>query len=147
FHKHLGSEKMLQEQAPKHGVYHPTDKIYPTELLSRKPSNSREDPTKPKTRTSGAMQTLLTEAGAAASYLPGSELYTALSPGVVDAAHWGAAQGADSMGLYDLTKSHVQPALNIAGTDAIIVSMKAMDKLPKDIRDILVQTLEEQFWS
>src|SRR5690606_41966521 len=51
------------------------------------------------------------------------------------------------MGLYDLTKYHVQPALNIAGTDVIIVSQKAMDKLPKDIRDILVQTLEEQFWS
>src|SRR5690554_3604269 len=147
FHKHLGFEKMLQDQAAKHGVYYSTDKIYPTELVSRKPINTWEDFTKLKIRSSGAMQTFLTDAGAAASYLPGSELYTALSTGVVDAAHWGAAQGADSMGLYDLTKYHVQPALNIAGTDAIIVSMKAMDKLPKDIRDILVQTLEEQFWS
>lgn len=147
FHKHLGFEKMLQDQAAKHGVYYSTDKIYPTELVSRKPINTWEDFTKLKIRSSGAMQTFLTDAGAAASYLPGSELYTALSTGVVDAAHWGAAQGADSMGLYDLTKYHVQPALNIAGTDAFIVSQKAMDKLPKDIRDILVQTLEEQFWS
>lgn len=147
FHKHLGFEKMLQDEAAKHGVYYSTDKIYPTELVSKKPINTWEDFTKLKIRSSGAMQTFLTDAGAAASYLPGSELYTALSTGVVDAAHWGASQGAASMGLYDLTKYHVQPALNIAGTDVIIVSMKAMDKLPADIRQILIQTLEEQFWS
>ncbi len=147
FHKHVGFEKMLQDQAAKHGVYYSTDKIYPTELVTKKPINSWEDFTKLKIRSSGAMQTFLTDAGAAASYLPGSELYTALSTGVVDAAHWGASQGAASMGLYDLTKYHVQPALNIAGTDVIIVSQKALDKLPKDIRDVVIQALDEQFWA
>ena len=138
---------MLQDQAAKHGVYYSTDKIYPTEMVTKKPINSWEDFTKLKIRSSGAMQTFLTDAGAAASYLPGSELYTALSTGVVDAAHWGASQGAASMGLYDLAKYHVQPALNIAGTDVFIVSQKALDKLPKDIRDIVIQALDEQFWA
>ncbi|MCK5885260.1 MAG: twin-arginine translocation pathway signal protein, partial [Alcanivorax sp.] len=75
-----------------------------------------------------------------------SELYTALDSGIVDGAHWGAAQGAASMGLYDVAKYHVQPALNIAGTDVIIVSQKALDKLPEDLQQVVKQALDEQFW-
>lgn len=50
------------------------------------------------------------------------------------------------MGLYEVAKHHVLPPLNIAGTDVIIVSQKAMDKLPEDMQNILKQALEEQFW-
>src|SRR5690606_34008016 len=113
--------KMLQDEAAKHGVYYSTDKVYPTEMVIKNPIKTWNDFTKLKIRSSGAMQTFLTDAGAAASYLPGGELYTAMSTGVVDGAHWGASQGAASMGLYELAKFHVQPALNIAGTDVIIV--------------------------
>ncbi|WP_372986917.1 TRAP transporter substrate-binding protein DctP, partial [Marinobacter sp.] len=86
------------------------------------------------------------EAGAAASYIPGGELYSALDSGIVDGAHWGASQGAYSMGLYEVAKYHVQPALNIAGTDVIIVSQKALDKLPEDMQKIVKDALNEQFW-
>jgi len=64
----------------------------------------------------------------------------------VDGAHWGAAQGAYSMGLYEVAKYHVQPALNIAGTDVIIVSQKALNKLPEDMQKIVKDALNEQFW-
>jgi len=50
------------------------------------------------------------------------------------------------MGLYEVAKYHVQPALNIAGTDVIIVSQKALNKLPEDMQNIVKQALEEQFW-
>ena len=50
------------------------------------------------------------------------------------------------MGLYDVAKYHVQPALNIAGTDVIIVSQKALDKLPEDLQQVVKQALDEQFW-
>ncbi|GAA3956353.1 TRAP transporter substrate-binding protein DctP [Allohahella marinimesophila] len=146
FHKNLGFEDMLREEAAKHGVYYSTDKVYPTEMVIKEPVNSWEDFTKLKIRSSGAMQKFLTEAGAAASYLPGGELYPALSSGVVDGAHWGAAQGASSMGLYEVAKHHVKPALNIAGTDAFIVNQKALDKLPEDIRKVVIDALDEQFW-
>lgn len=146
FHKGLGFEQMLRNEAAQHGVYWATDKVYPTEMVSSKPINSLDDFSALKIRSSGALQSFLTEAGAAASYIPGGELYSALDSGIVDGAHWGAAQGAASMGLYEVAKYHVQPALNIAGTDVIIVSQKAMDKLPQDMQDIVKQTLEEQFW-
>jgi TRAP-type mannitol/chloroaromatic compound transport system substrate-binding protein len=146
FHQNLGFEQMLRDEAAEHGVDWATDKVYPTEMVVKKPINSWEDFTRLKIRSSGTLQKFLTEAGAAASYIPGGELYTALDSGVVDGAHWGAAQGASSMGLYEVAKYHVQPGLNIAGTDVIIISQKALDKLPEDMQQIVKQALEEQFW-
>ncbi|MCK7548776.1 TRAP transporter substrate-binding protein DctP [Marinobacter koreensis] len=146
FHQNMGFEQMLRDEAAKYGVYWATDKVYPTEMVVKKPIKSWDDFTSLKIRSSGALQTFLTEAGAAASYIPGSELYSALDSGIVDGAHWGAAQGAYSMGLYEVAKYHVKPALNIAGTDVIIVSQKALDKLPEDMQKIVKQALDEQFW-
>ncbi|HEX5678917.1 MAG TPA: TRAP transporter substrate-binding protein DctP [Alcanivorax sp.] len=146
FHKNMGFEEMLREEAAKHNVYYSTDKVYPTEMVSKKPINSWEDFEGLKIRSSGSLQKFLTEAGAAAAYIPGGELYQALASGVVDAAHWGAAQGASSMGLYEVAKYHVQPALNIAGTDAFVVSQKALDKLPDGMAKIVKDSLNEQFW-
>lgn len=146
FHKNLGFEDMLREEAAEHDVYWSTDKVYPTELVVKNPINSWEDFTKLKIRSSGALQKFLDDAGASTSYLPGSELYPALDTGVVDAAHWGAAQGAASMSLYEVAKYHVQPALNIAGTDVIIVSQKALDNLSAEDQQTIKQILDEQFW-
>ncbi|MBD3642354.1 MAG: TRAP transporter substrate-binding protein DctP [Marinobacter sp.] len=146
FHQNLGFEQMLRDEAAEHGVYWATDKVYPTEMVVKKPIESWDDFTSLKIRSSGALQKFLTEAGAAASYIPGGELYSALDSGIVDGAHWGASQGAFSMGLYEIAKYHVQPALNIAGTDVIIVSQKALDKLPEDMQKIVKDALNEQFW-
>lgn len=146
FHKHMGFEDMLREEAAKSGVYWSTDKVYPTEMVVKNPINSWEDFTKLKIRSSGALQKFLDEAGASTAYLPGSELYPALDTGVVDGAHWGAVQGAASMSLYEVAKQHVRPALNIAGTDVIIISQKALDKLSERDQEIVKQILDEQFW-
>ncbi|MHB0774090.1 TRAP transporter substrate-binding protein DctP [Halomonas sp. WWR20] len=146
FHKNLGFEKMLQDEAAQYGVYWATDKVYPTEMVVKNPINNWEDFTQLKIRSSGALQKFLDDAGASTTYLPGSELYPALDTGVVDGAHWGAAQGAASMSLYEVAKYHVKPALNIAGTDVIIVSQKALDKLSEKDQEIVKQALDEQFW-
>ncbi|MCG6908862.1 MAG: TRAP transporter substrate-binding protein DctP [Deltaproteobacteria bacterium] len=146
FHKWLGFEKMIREGAAKHGVFYSTDKVYPTELVLKKPVRSLDDFKGLKLRSSGVLQVFLTSLGAAASYLPGGEVYPSLASGVIDGAHWGAAQGAYSMKLYDVCKYHLLPGLNIAGTDAFVVNQKAIDKLPEDIQEILYWSLEEEFW-
>ncbi|WP_323750271.1 TRAP transporter substrate-binding protein DctP [Marinobacter sp.] len=146
FHQQLGFEQMLRDEAAEHGVYWSTDKVFPTEIVVKNPINNWDDFTKLKIRSSGVLQKFLTEAGAAASYIPGSELYSALDSGIVDGAHWGAVQGAASMSLYEVAKYHVQPALNIAGTDVFLVNQKALDKLPEDMQVIVKQALAEQFW-
>lgn len=146
FHKHLGFEKMIRDEVAAQGVYYSTDKVYPTEMVVKAPVTSLDDFRKLKIRSSGTLQRFLTEAGAAASYLPGPEIYPALSTGVINGVHWGAVQGANSMGLYEAAKHHVRPALNIAGTDAFIINQKSLDKLPADVRKCVIDTLDEQFW-
>jgi len=146
FHKNAGLEQMLRDEAAEYGVYYSTDKVYPTEMVVKEQIETMDDFRALKIRSSGALQEFLTEAGAAANYLPGPELYPALATGVVDGAHWGAAQGAKSMSLYEVAKYHVKPPLNIAGTDAFVVSQEALDALPDDIRQTVINALEEQFW-
>ena len=146
YHKWLGFEKMIQEEAAKYGVFYSTDKVYPTELVLKKPVRNLDDFKGIKIRSSGVLQIFLTNIGAAASYLPGGEGYPSLASGVIDGAHWGAAQGAYSMKLYDVCKYHLLPGLNIAGTDAWVINQKAIDKLPPDVQAIFYNALEEQFW-
>lgn len=146
FHKVMGFEDMLREEAAAHKVYWVTDKIYPTEMVIKRPVKSLDDFRGLKIRSSGTLQSFLTKAGAAASYIPGGELYSALDGGIVDGAHWGGSQGANSMALYEVAKYHVKPALNIASTDVNIVSQRSLDKLPEDLQIIVKEVLEEQFW-
>jgi TRAP-type C4-dicarboxylate transport system substrate-binding protein len=146
FFKHEGLEDIIREEVAEFGVFYSTDKVYPTEMvLTRKPE-SLDDFRSLTVRSSGTLQTFLTDAGAATASISGAELYQALSSGVVDGAHWGAVQGALSMSLYEVAKYHVRPPLNIGGIDAFVINQDAIDALPEDIRQTLYSALEEQFW-
>jgi|SaaInl8_200m_RNA_FD_contig_31_1819116_length_1931_multi_9_in_0_out_0_1 TRAP-type mannitol/chloroaromatic compound transport system substrate-binding protein len=147
FHQWMGFEQMLRDEALEHGIYYITDKVYPTEMVVSKPVTSLADIQGLKLRSSGVLQKFLSRLGAAASYLPGTELYPALASGVMDGAHWGAAQGAYSMKLYDVCKYHVLPSLNIAGTDSWLFNKRAVDKLPDDIKKVFFATMEAHFWA
>ncbi len=146
FFKHLGYEKMVQDAAAKEGLLFFMDRAYPTELVTKNPINSIEDFKGLKLRSSGVIQKFLTELGAAASYISGGEVYTSLSTGVIDGAHWGAAQGADKMGFYDMCKAHLKPPLTVAGTDVWLINKKAFDDLPADVQKIVKDTIEEHYW-
>ena len=146
FYKWMGFEKMMREEVAKHGMFYASDKVYPTELSLKKPVRKFEDFKGLKLRSSGVLQVFLTSIGASASYIPGSEIYAALASGVVEGAHWGAVQGSYSMKFYDVNKYHLRPALNVASTDIWLVNQKALAKLPADLRKILLDTLEEEFW-
>ena len=146
FYKWMGFEKMVRAEVAKHGMYYASDKLYPTELSLKKPVRKFEDFKGLKLRSSGILQVFLTSIGAAASYIPGSEIYPALASGVVEGAHWGAVQGSYSMKFYEINKYHLRPALNVASTDIWLVNKKALAGLPADLRKILLDTLEEEFW-
>ncbi|WP_158617360.1 TRAP transporter substrate-binding protein DctP [Falsigemmobacter faecalis] len=147
FWKHLGFEALIREEAQAKGVHYFTDKLYPTELVLKEVPASLADLSKMRIRSAGALQRYLAGVGAAPVFAPGSEIYLALTTGVVDGAHWGAAQEANSLSLYEAAKFHMRPALGIGGVEAFIINEKAMAALPEDLRDILSQTLEENFWA
>ena len=121
------------------------EKAYPTELVVSKKVNSVDDFRGLKLRSSGTMLDYLTAAGASASYIAGSELYQALSSGVVDGAHWGAAQGAQSMSLWEVCKHHYRPPLGFTD-DAWIFNADAVEALPDDIRTVFEAAVETRYF-
>lgn len=146
FHQTLGFEQMMVEACAKHGIFCASDRIYSCELALKKPVSKFDDFKGLKLRSSGVTQVYLSSIGAAASYIPGSEIYAALASGVVEGAHWGAVQGNDSLKFYDVCKYHLLTPFNYAAGDVWLVNQKALDKLPADLRKILVTTLKEHFW-
>jgi len=146
YYQTLGFEKMMRTECAKHGVYYSTDKVIPTELCLKKSVTSLDDFKGLKLRSSGVSQLFLTSIGAAASYFPGPEVYPALASGVVDGAHWGGIGGNYTMGLYEIAKYQFKPSLNITGMETWLINQKAIDKLPKDMQDIVYSTLKEHFW-
>ena len=107
FLKNMGFEDLFNEDLAVHGVVSRAEKVYPTELVVSKEINSIDDFSTLKLRSSGSYQKFLEAAGASTQYVAGPELYSSLASGVVDGAHWGAAQGAMSMSLWEVAKFHI----------------------------------------
>jgi TRAP-type mannitol/chloroaromatic compound transport system substrate-binding protein len=145
FLKNMGLEAMFNEDLAPFGVVARAEKVYPTELVVSRPIESVEDFAQLKVRSSGSYLEYLQAAGAAPQFIAGSELYQSLSSGVVDGAHWGAAQGAQSMSLWEVAKYHMKPAMGLA-MDTLIMNQGAIDALPDDLRDAFFTVVDTRFW-
>lgn len=143
--KNLGLENLLNEDLAPKGVMLLSEKVLPVEMTASKKIESAADFSGLKIRSSGAMLDYLAAAGAAPQYIPGSELYQALSSGVVDGAHWGAAIGAQSMSLWEVCKSHYKPVL-AQTTDSYIVNLKALEELSDELRTAFLDTVQARFF-
>lgn len=143
--KNLGVEDLVNEDLMAEGVQILTDKVLPVEITLTKNIESAADFKGLKIRSSGTIMDFLTLAGAAPQYVPGSELYQAISSGVVDGAHWGAAQGAQSMSLWEVCKYHIKPPI-AQTTDAYVVNMDALNDLPDDLRTAFLDAADIRFY-
>lgn len=146
FLKNLGVEKLVNEELEPKGVIYRTEKSYTTELVLNKKIATMDDFQTVKLRSAGTMMDYLSMAGASPTHVAGPELYQSLSTGVVDGAHWGAAQGALTMKLWEVARFHMKPGLGIT-TDAYVLNKESVEKLPADLRLILMSLLEERFFS
>jgi TRAP-type mannitol/chloroaromatic compound transport system substrate-binding protein len=144
--KNLGGEALVNEELGPKGVIYRTEKAYVTEVVLNKKIQTMDDFKSLKLRSAGTLLELLGAAGASPTFVNGPELYQALATGVVDGAHWGAAQGALSMKLWEVAKYHMKPPLGIT-TDCYVLNKPAVDKLPADLRLILMSLLDERFFS
>ncbi len=93
--KNMGGEQLVNDQLLPKGVIYRTEKAYSTELVVNKKINSLDDFKSLKLRSAGTLLDYLSLAGASPTHIAGPELYQALATGVVDGAHWGAAQSID----------------------------------------------------
>ena len=143
--KNMGAEALFNEELDYHGIVSRAEKVYPTELVVSKEIATADDFSAMKLRSSGSYLKYLEAAGAAPQYVAGPELYQSLASGVVDGAHWGAAQGAKSMSLWEVAKFHMKPTMGLA-MDTLIMNKGALEALPEDLRTTLMNHLEVRFW-
>ena len=81
---------------------------------------------------------VLQRAGGAPVTLPGSEIFTALQTGSIDATEWIGPYNDLAFGLYKAAKYYYYPGWHEPGsTLECIVSKRAYDSLPPDLQEIL----------
>ncbi|WP_138438484.1 TRAP transporter substrate-binding protein [Marinobacter alexandrii] len=107
-------------------------------FVSKKPLNSVEDLKGLKMRApEGLVQSVFAAAGAAPVNLPGSEVYTALGKGVIDAADYTVFSTNHHAGLHEIAAHPVYPGFHSLPLIEIAMGLKAWEKLPEDIQTIM----------
>lgn len=91
----------------------------------------------------GLVQKVFAAAGAAPVNLPGSEVFTALSKGVIDAADYTVFSTNQKAGMNDIAPHPVQPGFHSLPLIDVSVSQKKWDQLPADIQEILTVSVRD----
>ncbi len=91
----------------------------------------------------GLVQKVFAAAGASPVNLPGSEVFTGLSKGVIDAADYTVFSTNQKNGLNDIANHPVQPGFHSLPLIDMSISQKKWDALPKDLQDLLAQSVKD----
>jgi TRAP-type mannitol/chloroaromatic compound transport system substrate-binding protein len=91
----------------------------------------------------GLVQQVFAAAGAAPVNLPGSEVFTGLSKGVIDAADYTVFSTNQKAGMNDVAPHPVQPGFHSLPLIDVSMSEKKWAKLPADIQEILVVSVRD----
>ena len=129
---------IAREAYKPHGVYYLAPNLSsPWELVSKVPLRSKADFKGKKIRGGGIEAEWFASMGAEGVFIGGSEVYTALATGVVDAVRWGSADQNLAKGFHEIAGYYIKPAPMPAPNNHILVNQAAWDKLPTDIQAIL----------
>jgi TRAP-type mannitol/chloroaromatic compound transport system substrate-binding protein len=100
--------------------------------------NSVEDLRGLKMRIPGPGGEVLSRAGGTAVVLPGSEIYTSLQTGVIDATEWVGPYNDLALGLHEVARYYYYPGWHETGTTLeLIVNLQAFEGLPPDLQAIV----------
>lgn len=131
-----GGNELARELYAKYGVQFVAGVWYGVEsLVSKRPLRTLADFKGLKIRApqgmSGDIFTLL---GAAPVQLPGSEVYTALERGVIDASDWGTLSMNEDLGYHKLAKYPTWPGFHSMPMGEISVNKAKWDALAPELR-------------
>ncbi|HXV09033.1 MAG TPA: TRAP transporter substrate-binding protein [Burkholderiales bacterium] len=134
-----GGNELARELYATYGVHFVGGVWYGQEcLVSKRPLRSLADFKGLKIRAPQGMNgEIFTQLGAAPVQLPGSEVYTALERGVVDAADWGTLSMNDDLGYHKLAKYPTYPGFHSMPMGEISVNKAKWDALPADLKAII----------
>lgn len=111
---------------------------------SKKPIRSVDDLKGLKLRApEGMVYDIFSKAGAAPVNLPGSEVYTALEKGVIDAADYTVFATNQAQGLHDFARYPNYPGFHSLPMVAISMNKQIWDGLPDDLKAILETSVDD----
>ncbi|WP_428643742.1 TRAP transporter substrate-binding protein [Roseibium sp.] len=91
----------------------------------------------------GLVQQVFAAAGAAPVNLPGSEVFTALDKGVIDAADYTVFSTNQAQGMHDVAKFPVYPGFHSMPLVEISMNKAKWDELPADLQTTLEESVAE----
>ena len=107
-------------------------------LVAKKPIRTLADFKGVKIRApQGIGQDIFQILGAAPVNLPGSEVYTALERGVVDASDWGTLSMNQDLGYHKLAPYPIYPGYHSMPMADFAVNMNAWNSLPDDLKALV----------
>lgn len=107
-------------------------------LVSKKPIRTLTDFKGVKIRApQGIGQDIFQILGAAPVNLPGSEVYTALERGVIDASDWGTLSMNEDLGYHKLARYPIYPGFHSMPMADFAVNMNDWNALPGDLKALV----------
>ncbi|MEX6507144.1 TRAP transporter substrate-binding protein [Jiella sp. M17.18] len=145
FMRNGGGGKLMQELDGQYGLHFIGATTPGLEsLVSKVPLDGVADLKGLKMRApEGLVQNVFAAAGAAPVNLPGSEVYTSLDKGVIDAADYTVFSTNQAQGLNDIAPNPVYPGFHSLPLVEIAISQKDWQELPKDLQDKLTQSVRD----
>ena len=144
-----GGIELMREAQGKFGNYTVGIVFYGREVLPSKVAiRGIADMKGKKIRAAeGIIAKLMTAMGASTVSIPGSEVYSALDKGVIDASDWGTRSMNDQMGFYEVCKYSIEPGFHSMSALEFVASNKNWNELPEDIRQTLETAVREWSWN
>ncbi|MBW1612476.1 MAG: TRAP transporter substrate-binding protein DctP [Deltaproteobacteria bacterium] len=147
-----GGLELAQELYGKYGlVWYPHSVTAPESgMRSNKPIYKASDYKGVKMRQCGRVQAdILRDLGGAAIFMPGAEIYLALSRGTIDAGEFSVPECDWSMGFQEVSKYWVLPGWHQPGpVSGVMINKKAFDKLPDRIKFMFKEAaMSTMMWS
>jgi len=143
-----GGMDMLREMYKPYNAYPVGFMFWGIEsMVSTKPIRRMEDFKGLKMRVPQGMTAMLMQKlGASVVVLPGGEVYSALDKGVINTSDWATPSMNNRLGFYEVAKYTNYPGFHSMPLGDFTVNMQEWNKLPDDIKAILVSATREWCW-
>jgi len=148
FMHYKGGLELLRELYKPFGAYTVGVMVWGVESWpSKKPIRNMGDFKGLKIREPQGMEAeFMVKAGASVVQLPGTEVFSALDKGVIDATNWSTASGNDRVGMHAIAPYFTYPGFHSMPVGDFTVRQADWDKLPADIQQILTTACREWAW-
>jgi TRAP-type C4-dicarboxylate transport system substrate-binding protein len=116
-------------------------------LYSAKPVRKVEDFKGLKIRSHGSTALFVEQLGSSTVFIPGEEVYMALSTKAIDAATWGGFGTTYAKKWYEIAKYIIQPSLvPMFQQDDIVINKKVFNDLPPDLQATIQASADLLMW-